>query len=106
MRPVSSRPVDGPGQLPRPGTSHPASRPPAAPPPYRRHKSLERGAHGFAPGRNSLLLERVGDPPSESNNRVLTAAPAQPPVVDVEARYSDASRDWVLMYRFTFPDPT
>ncbi len=49
------------------------------------------------------LVDQVGSPPSDSDNRVLTGSPPTPPAIDVEVRYGSGG-DWLLDYTFTFPD--
>lgn len=60
---------------------------------------------GLDPKAIQAFVDQVGDSPSDSDNRVLTGRPGQPPATDVEVRYSNAGEGWVLNYSFTFPDP-
>ena len=58
---------------------------------------------GLDPAAIQSFAEQVGDPPSDTDNRVLNADPARLPQAYVEVRHSSAE-GWVLTYSFTFPD--
>lgn len=64
----------------------------------------EADALALDPRDIQAFVDQVGSPPSDSDNRVLTASPAAPPAIDVEVRYGSGG-DWILSYSFTFPDP-
>lgn len=63
----------------------------------------EADALGLDPKDIQAFVDQVADPPSDSDNRVLTASPAAPPAIDVEVRYG-SDDDWILSYSFAFPD--
>lgn len=49
------------------------------------------------------LVDQVGNPPSDQDNRVLIGSNPAPPAIDVELRCG-TDGDWVLSYSFTFPN--
>lgn len=59
---------------------------------------------GLDPADIEAFADQVGNPPSRSDNRVLSATSPRSPEVSVEARHS-SSGDWTLNYSFSFPDP-
>jgi hypothetical protein len=58
---------------------------------------------GLDPADIELFADEVGNPPSDTDNRVLTGTHPQPPEASVEVRYSNAGGGWVLSYSFIFP---
>jgi hypothetical protein len=58
---------------------------------------------GLDPADIERFADEVANPPSDTDNRVLTGTHPQPPETSVEARYSNAGGGWVLNYSFSFP---
>jgi uncharacterized protein (DUF1778 family) len=57
---------------------------------------------GLDPKDIQAFVDQVGNPPSDTDNTVLTATTTQLPETFVEVRYSNAGGGWVLNYSFSF----
>jgi hypothetical protein len=57
---------------------------------------------GLDPKDIQAFVDQVGNPPSDTDNTVLTATTTQLPETFVEVRYSNAGEGWVLNYSFSF----